>query len=156
MTENSKTDEKKIFCFAAINQVAESKSVSQNLILKDNKVKTNMIIIKTTDVQSEIKIPTIYSKSVNSGLYTIRLENTSTHFNVSFSNVADYSDNPLYYSFFINTSGIEKGEYEYEVLDDEQYSVALGLLRIEKEKPLEAKFKTDKEIKVYKSKLKRG
>ena len=133
----------------------QSKSVSQILILKDNKVKTNMIIIKTTDVQSEIKIPTIYSKSVNSGLYTIRLENTSTHFNVSFSNVADYSDNPLYYSFFINTSGIEKGEYEYEVLDDEQYSVALGLLRIEKEKPLEAKFKTDKEIKVYKSKLKR-
>ena len=125
------------------------------MILKDNKVKANMIIIKTTDVQSEIKIPTIYSKSVNSGLYTIRLENTSTHFNVSFSNVADYSDNPLYYSFFINTSGIEKGEYEYEVLDDEQYSVALGLLRIEKEKPLEAKFKTDKEIKVYKSKLKR-
>lgn len=120
-----------------------------------------MIIIKTTDVQSEIKIPIIYSKSADSGLYTIRLENTSTHFDVSFTNVVDYSSDPLYYSFYINTSGLEKGEYEYEVLeqtllDDEQYSVALGILRIEREKPLEAKFKTDKEVKVYKSKLKRG
>lgn len=90
-----------------------------------------MIIIKTTDIQSEIKIPVLYTKTSLSERYNIKLENTTTHVCNGFLNVIDNSNSPLYYTFYINTSTLDAGEYEYKVLDDMEYEVASGLLRIE-------------------------
>lgn len=122
-----------------------------------------MIIIKTTDVQSEIKIPVLYTKTSLSERYNIKLENTSTHVCNGFLNVMDYSTSPLYYTFYINTNTLDAGEYEYRVLDDMEYEVASGLLRIElqeidtKTNHTEVKtvtYKTKKkEYKTFKSKL---
>lgn len=90
-----------------------------------------MIIIKTTDIQSEIKIPVLYTKTSLSERYNIKLENTTTHVCNGFLNVIDNSNSPLYYTFYINTNTLDAGEYEYKVLDDMEYEVASGLLRIE-------------------------
>lgn len=95
-----------------------------------------MIIIKTTDIQSEIKIPVLYTKTSLSERYNIKLENTTTHVCNGFLNVIDNSTSPLYYTFYINTNTLDAGEYEYKVLeqsllDDMEYEVASGLLRIE-------------------------
>lgn len=60
----------------------------------------------------------------------IVLTKKSTNFKSIYMNVVDISTNPLFYEFEITTDDLSDGEYELELYDDNNNSLATTLVKV--------------------------
>ena len=64
-------------------------------------------------------------------MYSLKLENTTTKVSVTVSGLTDLEASALNYVFNINLpEGLDTGEYEYSLIDDQDNVVAVGLCQI--------------------------
>ena len=62
---------------------------------------------------------------------TLLLENNTTKVQISLENLTELGLSAINYAFDINLpSGVDSGEYNYTLFDDQNEVVALGLLQI--------------------------
>lgn len=64
-------------------------------------------------------------------MYSLKLENTTTKVSITLSGLTDLEASALNYVFNINLpEGLDTGEYEYSLIDDQDNVVAVGLCQI--------------------------
>lgn len=89
-----------------------------------------MIIIKNKDIENSVYFPrNLYSDATD--VYTLVLNDRASNRKHTFSNLEDKHLVQFgFYTFFVNFSQCQTGEYEYAVLGNGNKTVGTGLIRL--------------------------